>query len=68
MVEKIKPFASVGYSYGNDGRDGHFVICYACPKCFKSITEEHTACENCGIFFDWKQKAHIEVRREIVWK
>lgn len=68
MVDKVRPFASVGYSYGNDGRDDHYYVKYSCPKCFKNLQEGVIACDECGTFFDWKQEAHIEVRREIVWK
>ena len=67
MVDKIRPNASVAYSYGNDGRDDHYYVSYSCPKCGKRLVNYEIACDECGTFFDWTHTAHIEIRREIVW-
>lgn len=68
MVEKIKPRADIGFSQGNDGRDAHYYIKYSCPSCFKSIRQYDIACDECGTFFDWSQRATIETTQSIVWK
>lgn len=67
MVEKIKPNANIKYSSGNDGWDEHYYVGYSCPRCGKNLIENEIACVNCGTFFDWSSRAHIEIRREIVW-
>jgi hypothetical protein len=67
MVEKIKPNASIEYNYGNDGRDGCYYVDYCCPRCKKHLNVGEIACVNCGTFFDWSSKAHIEIKRVIVW-
>ena len=66
-VIKRKPMARVEYSYGNDGRDGEYYVQYSCPKCGKKIRFEDIACDECGTFFDWSQKARIKVVREVEW-
>ena len=68
MVEKIKPNATIKYSVGDDGWDEYYDVGYSCPQCGKNLMRDEIACVNCGAFFDWSKKAHIEVRREIVWE
>ena len=66
-VKKIRPMARVEYDYGNDGRDGKYYVQYYCPKCGKKIEFGDIACDECGTFFDWSQKALIKVIREVEW-
>lgn len=67
MVKKIKPRAEIKLSEGNDGWDFRYYVKYSCP-CGKGIQENDIACDECGTFFDWSQKATIEITRNIVWK
>lgn len=64
---KVRPYAKQEYSWGNDGRDGHYYIKYSCPNCSKIINENDIACEKCGTFFDWSKKAHIETKQFVQW-
>ena len=67
MIEKIKPNANIKHSYGIDGRDDYYYVDYSCPRCGKSLKEGEIVCDNCGTFFDWNSKAHIEIKHVIVW-
>lgn len=67
-IEKIKPNARMMWTNGNDGRDGHYYICYTCPKCNKPIDEGDIACDECGTFFDWTERAHIKYTQVIEWR
>lgn len=69
MINKIRPIARVEWSEGNDGRDAHHYIAYYCPTCKRRIWgyEKVTACDNCGTFYDWSKKAHIETKYEVKW-
>ena len=71
MVEKIRPVATIKYSYGNDGRDGDYYIAYSCPKCGRNIPwyESDTACDKCGTFYDWgKKRPRIQITRSVKWE
>lgn len=65
---KVRPRADQAYSSGNDGRDGHYYIKYSCPNCSKVINKYDIACEKCGTFFDWSEKAYIETQRSVRWE
>lgn len=67
-MNKIRPEATVNYSYGEDGRDCHYYISFSCSHCNKKIKEKDIACTECGTFFDWSKKAKIEVVRKVVWE
>lgn len=70
-VKKIRPDTEVEYSFGNDGRDGHYYIKYSCPICHKSINHGYnseTACDECGTFYDWGMtEPTIKVTRSVKW-
>ena len=70
-IKKVKPTASIEYSYGNDGRDAHHYIAYRCPTCGISIPwyKYATACDKCGTFYDWgKKEPTIEITRSVKWE
>jgi len=71
-INKIRPLASVAYSYGNDGRDGCYYIRFQCPTCKRTIGrgyKSETACDKCGTFYDWgKSSPVIKLVRTIEWK
>lgn len=67
-MNKIRPNASVEFSYGEDGRDCYHYIRYKCPNCNKGIREKDIACTECGTFFDWSKRASIQIVREVVWE
>ena len=68
MMRKIRPNANIKWSEGNDGRDGHYYIEYTCAGCGRIIRGFDTACDRCGTFHDWSQKAEIVVKREVAWR
>lgn len=68
MVTKIKPHADIVFNSGNDGRDCFYEVRYTCPSCRKIIREDDIACDKCGTFFDWSEKAHIKIERTIEWR
>ena len=68
MVEKIRPRAFIEYSCGNDGRDEYEYIEFRCPGCNKKIFKGDIACDECGTFMDWSQKARIKTIKQIVWE
>ena len=70
MIEKIRPKASIEWSFGNDGRDAHYYIEYKCPKCNRLIRYygSDTACDKYGTFYDWgNNPPSIEIERSIKW-
>ena len=67
-IVKVKPIADALYSYGNDGRDAHYYVQYSCPKCKKKISYKDIACDRCGTFFKWNQRARITMLPYIVWE
>ena len=67
-MDKIRPNATIEYSYGVDGRDFHYYISYKCPSCNKNIKEKDIACTECGIFFDWSKRATIKIIRTVEWE
>ena len=59
QVKKLKVIAHPKLSFGNDGRDSHYVIEYSCPTCGRIIGCEYkgsNACDECGTFYDWGEK------------
>ena len=64
---KVRPNARVVFSSGIDGRDSHYYIQYSCSGCGRDIRQGDIACDNCGTFHDWSQKAEYVLKREIVW-
>lgn len=68
-VQKIRPYAEIDCDNGEDGRAAtRYMIIYRCPECRKYLPQGTIACDVCGLFFDWSQKAEIVVTREIVWR
>lgn len=67
-MEKVRPKATVEFSYGVDGRDCHYYISYKCPNCNKGIIMNDIACTECGTFFDWSKRARIKVVRTVEWE
>lgn len=67
-IVKVRPKASVEYSYGNDGKDEHYYIQYRCAGCNRVISQGDIACDNCGTFHDWSMKADYVIKREIIWR
>lgn len=67
-VKKIRPKASIVTE--NNGYENLYRIKFGCPKCNKQISDNDTACDKCGTFFNWNKKAKIEVEtiRRIVWE
>ena len=68
-TNKIKPFAEIDSTNGEDGREPtRYYVSYRCPHCYKYLDAGTIGCADCGIFFDWSQRAEIVVKREIVWR
>ncbi len=68
MITKKKPFAIIKESYGTDGWDCRSYIQYHCCGCGKIIKEDVVACDKCVTFFDWSEKAHIVIHKDIEWR
>lgn len=69
-IKKIRPKASIQWSYGDDGRDGRYYIEYRCPVCSRRINSYRSdnACDQCGTFYDWgKREPTIEITRSVKW-
>lgn len=67
-MNKIRPCAKIVYDGGNDGRDDTIRIGYACPKCNKPIRRGDIACDKCGTFMDWSEKAYVKTVYKIEWR
>lgn len=67
-IIKVMPKADAFHSFGDDGRDSHWMINYYCPNCNKPINKGDIACDKCGTFFDWSKTAHVKMIPTIVWE
>ena len=49
-------------------RNENNYIAYLCPNCGRRFGKNAKGCSECGITFDWSQRAKIIVTREVIWE